>query len=103
MQPNEEWDLIRPERPSMLGSAGMSAVRVALLFGSAAAALALVLAPVADTYTRPQFAQGLDGVDRMATGSIKRARDYTIRRSVLQPTPTSVCVISSSGLQTGEC
>ena len=44
-------------------------LRIALLFGSAAVALALILAPLADRYSKSQIV-GLDGLDFTATGSI---------------------------------
>jgi hypothetical protein len=64
-------------------------------------ALALILAPVADNYTRPQLA-GIDGLDMTATGSTGQRGAYTIRRSVLQA-PGSVCIIRDNGLRSGGC
>jgi hypothetical protein len=85
----------------------MGILRIALLFGSAAVALALIIAPIADSQTRSYVAQdgGPVGVDTMTTGSIKGGgRDlYTIRRSVLQSSPEAVCVIRADGSRTGDC
>ena len=50
MNPEQEWDQIRSQRPSALGMAGMGVLRVTLLFGSIAVALALFIAPLASNY-----------------------------------------------------
>ena len=44
-------------------------------------------------------------LDPLTTGAVKngKAAQYTIRRSVLQQTPDSVCVISNRGIRTGDC
>jgi len=86
-------------RKETLVRLGMGAVRVALLFGSAAVALALILTPLLDRRTRDTASYGLDPV---ATGSIPD-RVYTIRRSVLQPSPDATCIISQNGTRSGAC
>ena len=68
MRPEDEWDIVRSSRASILGSAGIGALRVALLFGSAAVALALIVAPIADNYTRPPFDSAGYGVDLLSYG-----------------------------------
>lgn len=98
---NDDWDSIRTRGVPLLGTAGMSVLRVTLLFGSAAAALALILAPVADRYSKAQIV-GKDGVDYMSTGSIAPSSSYTIRRSVLQKSG-AVCIIRADGRQSGDC
>lgn len=104
MAQQDDWDLIQTERPSLFGSAGMGAVRIALLFGSAAVALALFLAPLAESYSRSAVARStIEDLDFTATGSIRSNKTYTIRRSVLQTSPNSVCVIGSNGRQSGDC
>ena len=45
MTPENDWDAIRSRRAPLFGVAGMGMLRIALLFGSAAVALALILAP----------------------------------------------------------
>lgn len=100
MTPENEWDAIRSQRAPLFGAAGMGMLRVALLFGSAAVALALILAPMAHRYSESHFV-GVDGLDFTATGSIGE-RDYTIRRSVLQE-PGSVCIIRANGQRGGGC
>lgn len=107
MRPDEDWDLIRGERWSPIGNAGSGVLRVTLLFGSAAVALALILAPIADDRVRPSFERisHSSGLDQFATGSVgsNSPRNYTLRRSVLQPSPSSVCLIRENGARTGEC
>lgn len=86
----------------------MGAVRVALLFGSAAVALALILTPLVESQVgRMAHAPGSypAGIDMMATGSIgqRSSGAYTVRRSVMQPSPHSVCIIRDNGMRTGDC
>ena len=42
-----EWDVVRNDR-GWTGGAGMGVLRITLLFGSAAVALALIVAPIAE-------------------------------------------------------
>jgi hypothetical protein len=102
MTPENEWEEIRSRRKPLLGVAGMSMLRAALLFGSAAAALALILTPLADRYAQSHFG-GMDGLDYSSTGSIgSPANSYTIRRSVLQQ-PGAVCIIRADGQRSSGC
>jgi hypothetical protein len=101
MTPEDEWDAIRRRRAPLFGAAGMSMLRIALLFGSAAVALALILAPMADRYQKSQIV-GADGLDFTATSSTGGRASYTIRRSVLQK-PGAVCIIHASGQRSGDC
>jgi hypothetical protein len=103
-----DWDVVRNDRGWSAGSSGMGILRLTLLFGSAAVALALIIAPIADSQTRSYVAQdgGPVGVDTMATGSIKGGgyrNLYTVRKSVLQSSPEAVCVIRADGSRTGDC
>jgi hypothetical protein len=81
------------------------ALRLALLFGSAAVAFALILTPFIDRGAGSVVAgRGVAmELDQMATGSVSRSGQYTVRRSVLQTSPESVCIIRSNGGQSGEC
>jgi hypothetical protein len=102
MNSEAEWQAIRGDRGTIFGIAGMGVLRITLLFGSAAVALALILAPIADSQTR-QFVQGgADGLDRMTTGSVATG-NYTIRRSVLQSSPNAICIIRDNGSRSGNC
>ena len=99
-----DYDLeedMRMPQASRIGTAGMGALRIALLFGSAAVALALIVAPVAEK----QFVRqaGVGGLDHMSTGSIGRSDIYTVRRSVLQASPSSICIIQGNGRRSGDC
>jgi hypothetical protein len=101
MTPENDWEAIRGRQTPLLGAAGMGVLRVVLLFGSTAVALALILAPVADRYSRPQNA-AIGGLDYTVTGSIGQRGSYTIRRSVLQK-PDTVCIIQSDGRRSSGC
>jgi uncharacterized protein involved in exopolysaccharide biosynthesis len=78
------------------------ALRVTLLFGAAAVALALIAAPLLESRSGAGLANNA-GVDPMSTGSIGGPTSYTIRRSVLQPSPDAVCIIRSNGARSGDC
>jgi hypothetical protein len=79
----------------------MSVLRMTLLFGSAAVALALILVPLADRSADPLMV-GVGGLDYMATGSTGERGSYTIRRSVLQKTGAP-CIIRADGRRSGGC
>lgn len=89
----------------------MGALRVALLFGSAAVALALVLTPIVErqanemAYSSYPARVSPAGLDMMSTGGIgqRSSGSYVVRRSVLQPSPNSVCVIRDNGMRSGDC
>lgn len=101
MSVDNDWERIRNERLSIFG---IGAVHFALLFGSAAVALALILVPIADNYSRPQLARnGMQGLDFTTTGSIGPSNTYTLRRSVLQASPDAVCIIRAGGERAGDC
>ena len=106
MSLDDDWDAIRPERGVRAVNAGMGLLRITLLFGSAAVALALIAVPLLDKEGdgRQQIARDtFIGLDTMSTGSIGRSDTYTIRRSVLQPSPESVCLIRANGRRSGDC
>ena len=94
----------------------MGALRVTLLFGSAAVALALILAPIAENQVdRMMYSSYPAGLDMLATGTIgggagiggpvgqRGGSAYVVRRCVLQPSPNSVCIIRQNGMRTGDC
>lgn len=89
-----------------LSGASVGLLRLTLLFGSAGVALTLILVPIADRHARDgTFASfQAPGIDLMSTGTVApRGESYTIRRSVLQPDPASVCIIRDSGSRSGSC
>ena len=103
MSLDREWDSIRPDRSFRAADAGMGILRITLLFGSAVVALALIAVPVLDNQTRSSRDALASGLDTMSTGSIGSRATYTLRRSVLQPSPSSVCVIRADGRRSGDC
>lgn len=106
MSLRDEWEEPRGNRSSVFGEFGMGALRVTLLFGSAAVGLALILTPLAESQVeRMAYSSYTSRLDTMATGTVgpRPSGSYTVRRSVLQPSPSSVCIIRSNGARTGDC
>jgi len=100
----EFWKTVPVRQRSAYNSGKTGALNIALLFGTAVIALALILTPMlADRSDKQRrLADVQDDFDRITTGSIKPAeqgtKHYTIRRSVLQETPNSVCVVEGYGV-----
>jgi hypothetical protein len=88
------------QRGFSLGAAGFGALRVALLFGLMGIALALITVPLVERRSEPLVAGEFD---MTTTGSIRSGESYTIRRSVLQPSPNATCIIRSDGSRAGQC
>lgn len=93
----------------LLGAAGSGALRLSLLFGSAAVALAIILTPIAESEAT-RIASNPSGIDQIATGSTRATKrvlpvsnSYTIRRSVLQSDKNDICIIDANGVRTGTC
>ena len=104
MSLDRDWDSIRPERSFRAADAGMGILRITLLFGSAAVALALIATPFLESQTRSLARNDFPGgLDMTATGSVSHRDTYTVRRSVLQQQPDSVCIIRSDGKSSGDC
>ena len=97
MSLDRDWDSIRPDRGFRAADAGMGILRVTLLL--------LIATPFLDSQTRSQSARDdfPGGLDMTATGSISHRTTYTVRRSVLQAQPGSVCIIGSDGRTSGDC
>jgi hypothetical protein len=93
------WDTVRSGERKELKSRKTGVLNMALLFGTAAIALSLILTPMlAGSGGNKSLAYTVDDFDNITTGSIGRSdgtRRYTIRRSVLQETPGSVCIVES--------
>lgn len=97
-------DMDGRSRQAFFSTLGSAAVRFALLFSTAGIALALFLAPVMDRETRIMTVRNYPAdIDRMATGSVAKPVDYTLRRSVLSSQPGGVCVIQADGDAVGDC
>ena len=102
----DEWELVRQSARPRFGSTGMGLIRISLLFGSAAIALALIATPMLEKIggsEKPLAVRASLGVDPISTGAIGNGGAYTIRRSVLQASPTSTCVIRQNGTRSGDC
>ena len=104
MDPEDEWNLIRRDRGWRLDGTGVGLVRIALLFGFIVAAFAMILVPAADEQSRAYSERAAHGtgIDSFKTGTVERQESYTIRRSVLQPSPNSICIIRD-GRRSGDC
>lgn len=76
-----------------------------MLFGVLAVALALFAAPYLDRSSERLAAdRGNPGIDYLTTASTPQQRStYTMRRSVLQTSPSAVCIIHANGARTGDC
>jgi hypothetical protein len=101
----DEFDGGQESAIDLLRNAGSGALRVALLFGSAAVALSMILTPLAQRQVTTMA--GYPGVDPIATGSTRSSSDpvtrtYVLRRSVLQ-NHGEVCIINASGMRSGSC
>lgn len=99
-----EWAKIRKPKPSSVSEAGSSALRIALLFGGLAIAMGLFVAPLLDRNSEDRLFANF-GVDPITTASTpgKKSSTYIIRRSVLQSTPASKCIVHANGTAVGDC
>jgi len=110
MQLDDDWARPHTARRGFL-DAGAGILRVTLLFGSAAVALALILTPIAEKQADKMLFSSYPsrGLDMMTTGAVggsigqRQGESYVVRRSVLQPNPNSVCIIRQNGMRTGDC
>lgn len=83
---------------------GFSALRVALLFGMATIALALIVPPMIGATTgKWGYLAGTSGIDYTTTSTSGRYKEYTVQRSILQRSASSVCIIDRSGNRSGDC
>ncbi len=106
MRDDRDWAEIRPHNASTVSEAGQGMLRITLLFGSLAIAIALFLTPFLDRESNSSLSASAiyGGIDRTATGTVRgNMQQYTVRRSVLQTTPSSMCIIHSNGEKTGDC
>jgi hypothetical protein len=105
------WKAVREKEQASVSSRKTGALNIALLFGTAVVALTLILTPMlADKSKSSVFASAPSEFDSITTGSIPKSENgaksengkrYTIRRSVLQDTPGSVCVVQGYGSGVG--
>lgn len=99
-----EWAKIRKPKPSSISEAGSGVMRIALLFGGLAIAMGLFVAPLLDRDSEDRLFANF-GVDPITTASTpgKKSSTYIVRRSVLQSTPTSKCIVHANGTAVGDC
>lgn len=99
------WKAVREKEQGSSASRRTGALNVALLFGTAVVALTLILTPMlVESSKKSVFASMPAAFDTITTGSVPKSEDskrYTIRRSVLQETPGSVCIVR--GYSSGDC
>ncbi|MFS2153187.1 hypothetical protein [Rhizobium sp. Rhizsp42] len=105
------WKAVREKEQASVSSRKTGALNIALLFGTAVVALTLILTPMlADKSKSSVFASAPSEFDSITTGSIPKGENgpksengkrYTIRRSILQDTPGSVCVVQGYGSGVG--
>jgi hypothetical protein len=105
---DELWKTVRVRQRATYRSGRTGALNIALLFGTAAVALSLIVTPMlAENRDSRHLAHVQEEFDRITTGSIAPAgtnsKHYTIRRSVLQETPGSVCIIQPYDIGSRRC
>lgn len=99
------WKTVRAQQRASIRSGKTGVLNIALLFGTAAIALSLIVTPMlANRQDSRRMANVQQDFDSITTGSIKPAdkgvKHYTIRKSVLQDTPGSICLVQGSGAST---
>lgn len=80
--------------------------RASLLFGSIAAALALIVVPEADRHAKTAIAERAADIDQTTTGSIgspRKPERYTIYQSILDRPDQGPCIMFPDGSQKGAC
>lgn len=85
---------------------GMTSIEMAVMFGVIAIGFTIFITPyLTNESKRVAENESLfgNGIDNTVTGSIPKSRRYTIRRSVLQPSKSSRCIIFSDGRKYGDC
>jgi len=104
MMDDENWKTPGDQEFESRPANRIGAVNMALLFGTAAIVLTLILTPVLSPSADRMEASTM-GYDDIKTGSIPtedgKVKRYTIRRSVLQDNPGEVCIIDQDRNKTG--
>lgn len=98
-EPDREFVSVKPNR--------MGALNMALLFGTAAIALSLIVTPMlAPDKADGRLQASTVDYDNITTGSVPakdgKTRHYTIRRSVLSENPGDECIVGASD-ENGGC
>ncbi len=100
MNNDEFWSSVYTNATEKKRPARLSVLRLALLFGTATIALALIVPPMVGV---PGGDAADPGIDPITTATVPKTREYTIQRSVLQQPGSTVCIIDSRGDRTGNC
>jgi hypothetical protein len=106
MRDGDFWTTVADKYPENERSRHLSSMKVAVLFAGVGVLSALILTPILAVGHETRVAYAPDAYDNIITGSIpaqRSGRSYTIRKSVLQDAPNSICIIQPSGLKTGDC
>lgn len=103
---NEEHWHETPEREFVADRSNrMGALNMALLFGTAAIALTLIVTPMLAPGKADRMQASTMDYDNITTGSVPssdgRTKRYTIRRSILSDKPDDVCIIQQDGTKVG--
>jgi hypothetical protein len=103
---NEEHWQETPEREFVADRSNrMGALNMALLFGTAAIALTLIVTPMLAPDKAERMQASTMDYDNITTGSVPshdgKTKRYTIRRSILQDDPGDVCIIENDGTKIG--
>jgi hypothetical protein len=104
MMDDDFWKAVREKEQTSFTSRKTGALNIALLFGTAAVALSLILTPMLSDKSKSSVLASAPDFDNITTGSIpklEKGRRYTIRRSVLQKEPGSVCIVQGYGADSG--
>lgn len=110
MVDDEFWRTVQEKEMGYHPSPKTGALNLALLFGTAAIALTLVLTPMLSSKTDSRLiANSPVDYDSIQTGSIvrdvnvkvKKTDRYTVRDTAVQPVPGAVCIIDGNGAKSG--
>lgn len=99
--------------PSRFAGAGGGLVRIVMLFGSAAIALALILVPILNNQAAKIAAESIlpVGIDRTTTASLKKSgttppvvkRAHTQPNAFPAPVSDPLCITKVDGRQGADC
>lgn len=104
MSNDDFWSSVYSGAANRQQNGRLSAVRLALLFGMATIALALVVPPMINISSgNSLLTPGKYGIDYTTTATASRKKEYTMQRSILLPSMSSVCIIQKDGRRSGDC
>lgn len=110
MVDDEFWKAVEQKHRLTSSPNKIGVLNIALLFGTAAIALTLILTPMLSGQTTTRRIASnpvpVEDYDNITTGSVTKpegTKRYTIRRSVLQEQPGSVCIVEGYGANGSGC